>query len=274
VKSLYETMTYSFLTKLTNASNNVDIEQLTDMGLSPEQADRISRLPHAYLLKLCSFQNIIDITIDEELLSIAIERGSKQQRRFGDIPDMNITNTLLSNLATHASDPDEYRFLFQNLNLSPKFIPILASYSLLDILAVVKTGIIWYEITANSLKLEMALSQVEEAQLETELLRTLIKRDASFPMINALTGMGKAVFIDMRKAMGVPVTKGGPPRRLTDEEHEVLYYAWNETEGEPLPKRCLAVSKAIDNIPLRHIWPYLSKMIKNEIPQFERVTTW
>ena len=274
MKSLYATMTYSFLTKLTNASSNVDIEELTDMGISPEQADRISRLPHAYLQKLCSSHNIIEISIDEELLSKALERGSKCERHIGDVPDMGITNTLLSSLATHASDPEEYRFLFQTLNLSPKFIPILATYSLNDILAVCRTGIVWYEITANSLKLDMALSLVEEAQLETELLRTLIQRDASFPMINALTGMGKAVFQDMRKAMGVPITKGGPPRRLTDEEHEALYYAWNDTEGESLPKRCLSVSKAIDDIALRHIWPYLSQMIRNEIPEFDRVTTW
>lgn len=264
MQSLYTDMTYSFLTKLVHMSTNADIESISEMGVSAEQADIITALPHSDLRKLSRIYQLIDIDVDVELLDKAISLARDGVRQHVDIPDMDVTHKLLSNIASLAADEHESSSLAYKFNLSQRKVQEIAKLNLLDTLAIARTGIVWYEIIANEIKLPMALEFIAESHREAHSINQLVIGDASFPMVQALTGMGKAAFQEMRKSLNAPKTLGGPPRRLSDDEQVLAWHVWNQTKDQYTIERCLSVSKTLNNIALRHLWPTLSGWIDKE----------
>ncbi|WP_292398586.1 MULTISPECIES: STY4526/YPO1902 family pathogenicity island replication protein [unclassified Methylophaga] len=264
MQSLYTNMTYSFLTKLINTSLNADIESIHDMGVTVEQVEMISSLPHGDLYKLSRIYQLIDIHVDVTLLDKAISLAKNGIRNIGDVQDMDITHKLLRTLSTLSADETEIDNLTQKFEIPLRNVRELAAMTLQDTLAIARTGIVWYEITANEIKLPMALEYIIESQREAEAIKQLIVKDASWPMVHALTGMGKAAFQEMRKSLNAPKTMGGPPRRLSDDEEVLVWNAWNTSTGKYPLERCLEVSKTLNDIALRHLWPTLSAWLENE----------
>ena len=72
MQSLYTDMTYSFLIKLMDASLIVDKERITELGLTTDQVEVITALPHSDLYKLSRIYRLIDISVNELALTKAI----------------------------------------------------------------------------------------------------------------------------------------------------------------------------------------------------------
>jgi hypothetical protein len=264
VQSLYTNMTYSFLTKLINTSLNADVESLSESGVTIKQVEILASLQHSDLFKLSKIYQLIDIYVDVPLLDKAISLAKNGVRSYGDVENMDITHKFLSQLSTLSADEHERLTLTSKFDLPPEKVKQLAAMNLHDTLAISRTGIVWYEITANEHKLPMALEFILETKRETEAINQLIIKDASWPMFLALTGMQRSVFQEMRKTLNAPKTLGGPPRRLTDMEEVVAWNAWKESAGKNPLERCLAVSQMLNDIALRHIWPTLSEWMDKE----------
>jgi uncharacterized protein DUF2857 len=274
VQSLYTKMTYSFLTKLINTSLNSEIESIHDMGVTIDQVEKIASLTHGDLYKLSRIYQLIDIHIDIDLLDKSISLAKEGIRHSSDVQDMDITHKLLRSLSTFAADDAESANLTKKLDIPAKKVRELAVMNLQDTLAIARTGLVWYEITANEIKLPMALEYILESQREAEAINQLIVKDASWPMVHALTGMGKAAFQEMRRNLNAPKTLGGPPRRLTDHEEILAWNAWKSCTGKYPLDRCLEVSKTLNDIALRHLWPTLSEWMKNEETQEKQSVAW
>ncbi|WP_330109787.1 STY4526/YPO1902 family pathogenicity island replication protein [Methylophaga thalassica] len=264
MQSLYTDMTYSFLIKLMDASLIVDKERITELGLTTDQVKVITALPHSDLYKLSRIYRLIDISVNELALTKAISLAKDNVRCRNDIENMDVTHKLLRNLSTLSAHETESKSLSQLFNLSNKIISQLASMTIQDTLAIARTGIVFYDITANEVKLAMALEYIQEARREEEAISHLIVNDASWPMVNALTGMSRALFQEMRKSLNAPKTLGGPPRRLTEEEEILAWNSWASTAEKTPLERCIAVSQTLNTIALRHLWPTLSEWMKEE----------
>jgi len=264
VQSLYTDMTYSFLVKLMDASLISDKERITELGFTPVQVNVISNLPHSDLYKLSRIYKLLDISINEIYLTKAINQAKENVRCRSDIENMDITHKLLRNLSTLSAHETESKSLSELFNLSNKIISQLASMTIQDTLAIARTGIVFYEISANEFKLAMALEYIQESRREEEAINHLIVKDASWPMVHALTGMSRALFQEMRKSLNAPKTLGGPPRRLTEEEEIIAWNSWVKTANKTPLERCITVSQTLNDIALRHLWPTLSEWLKNE----------
>lgn len=264
MQSLYTDMTYSFLVKLMDTSLISDKERITELGFTTVQVNIISNLPHSDLYKLSRIYKLLDISINEIFLTKAINQAKENVRCRSDIENMDVTHKLLRNLSTLSAHETESKSLSQLFNLSNKIISQLASMTIQDTLAIARTGIVFYDITANEVKLAMALEYIQEARREEEAISHLIVNDASWPMVNALTGMSRALFQEMRKSLNAPKTLGGPPRRLTEEEEILAWNSWASTAEKTPLERCIAVSQTLNTIALRHLWPTLSEWMKQE----------
>ena len=264
MQSLYTDMTYSFLVKLMDTSLISDKERITELGFTPSQVKTISGLPHSDLFKLSRIYNLVDISIDEILLEKAINQGKQGIRIHGDIQNIDITHKLLRNLSTLAAHETESKTLNQLFKISNKTITQLSKMSIQNTLAIARTGIVFYDITANEIKLAMALEFIQESRREEEAINQLIVKDASWPMVHTLTGMSRALFQEMRKSLNAPKTLGGPPRRLTEEEEIIAWNSWIDATGKSPLERCIVVSQRLNSIGLRHLWPTLSEWLKKE----------
>lgn len=264
MQSLYVEMSYNFFTKVVDASLSMDIEHIARMGVSPEQASTLTSLSHSDVIKLSRIYQLIDIEVDERLLQLAMKKASAGEMTYGDIADKDMTIKLLSCLSTAASDDADSNQLKSTLNISSETVQQLSRLNVVDTLTISRTGIIWYSITAKETKLAMALEFIEAENRERASLDELIKQDASWPMVNALTGMSRSVFQQMRKTLNAPKSLGGPPRRLTEEEEIKAWNVWKESAGKNDVERCLAVSKLLNDMALRNIWPTISEWLEME----------
>lgn len=265
MQTLYASVSFSFLRKVEEATLSNDKEAVYNLGLDPEQADQISKMRAADVFKLARIYQLVNIEIDEELLKHSIEQAEQGITVQANIPDAELTGELLRNLSNEAMDSFNHELMTKEFGLSSDMLDTLATLSLSQISSIIKTGTVFYDISADEYRLPMALDFIAEQNREEESLSRLIEADASFPMVNALTGIHKKAFQLMRKKKGLMQTSasGGAPKQLDQEQAHIAYNAWVQSSGKPMIERCLAVHEAV-NVGLRHLWPRIEEFRRYE----------
>lgn len=263
MQTLYTNVTFSFLKRLERATLNNDLEQIIDLGVTPEQADTIASFRPVDIFKLSRIYQVVDIQIDEEAFDKAINQANDGSFTLNDNDSAEMSGDLLRALASLSTELETTQRIQKQFNLSDEAIYKLSSLTLSDIANIIRTGIVFYEITANEEKMALALEYVLQQNREEEAVAQLLSADASWPMVSYITGMSKNSFQALRKKMGLPSRLQGAPKQLSEEQSSAVYYAWLDSAQQPFLERCLAVHKATD-LSLRQLWPRIEELHRME----------
>ena len=263
MQTLYTNVTFSFLKRLEKATLNNDIEQIIQMGVSKDEANTIASFRPVDVFKLSRIYQIIDISIDETALEAAIKQAGEGTRSFTDNESAEIAGDLLRALSSLSTEPESVDRLQKHFSISEPTIYKLSSLTLIEIANIIRTGIVFYEISANEEKLSMAVEYVEQLNKEEATVEKLLSADASWPMVSFITGMSKNTFQAMRKRMDLPSRVAGAPKQLTEEQSSTFYYAWTKSKDKPFIERCLEVHEATQ-LSLRQLWPRIEELHRME----------
>lgn len=257
MQDLYTSVTFCFLRQLEQASLDNDIEAILSLGATQAQADKISALRAADVFKLARVVGIIDIEIDEDLLDVAIKSASSNTPPSDKIANAEMTGELLRSLSRLTSEMENYGPLQKFINISDETISNIADLTLSEINNIVRSGINFYEITANEVKMAMAIDYVIEQTIERDAISNLMRAGASWPMLNELTGMSKNAYSKMRAQLELPGRAGGAPKNISEQQSIEAYELWQKNQNKPIIQRVLDIHKAI-GVELRDLWPTLN----------------
>ncbi len=91
-------------------------------------------------------------------------------------------------------------------------------------------------------------------ELEQDALQDdLIRHEAPISMLTSLYGMSTAEYIQRQKLLGIPAHGAGRPAQLSDEDQEIVWQCWRDTDGESIAQHYLAVARETKH-PLRSLW--------------------
>lgn len=270
----FEGVAQSFIKQILDASHNGDIEYYEEIGLSQDQVSRLERLSMNDTLNLCQSNGTIDIEIDDELLNHAIKIARDGLHRLDTTnPSHSETTERLVYAFSHSDFDHSHRQNKQIITgIEPATIELIKELSVRQIRTLCLTGIEFYTITVNDIFFEAALSYVESTAKEENTIKELIRRDASWPMINYLAGMEKRPFQRMRKRYGLTELRGGAPKQLTDDQSVKVWTTWQESHELGIADRCLKVGREVDTA-MRNVWPTLQRLIETGTIDDPKVTS-
>lgn len=266
MQDLYTNVTFSFLRQMEQASLDNDIEAILSLGASQAQVDKVSQLRAADVFKLARVIGIIDINVDEELLDIAINRSMDHTPPSPNNPNAEMTGELLRSISRLASELDNYASLQKFIDISDQTISKIADLTLSQINNIVRSGLNFYEITANEVKMDMAIDYVIEQTSERDAISNLMKAGASWPMLNELTGMSKNAYSKMRAQLELPGRAGGAPKSISEKQSIEAYNLWQQNQSKPIIQRVLDIHKAI-GVELRDLWPTINEYRQLEVKE-------
>jgi len=249
VKSISREMAFCLFNKVCDLAETADIEKLIELGVTPEQANNIAKLKPSHIIRM---NECVELTIDQDLIVEAIQ-GNMDTWSKNTGYHINTSAFLLNKLGLMACEPHPPQDL-QDLNLAPSLIQILADATAMDFKRAAKSGIKFYKLSANESRLELTLSILMEEIKEEAIINKLIIGDASLAMLSAIAGTRKRWFTEQRTRLNVPLSSGGPPAKLNDDDDILAYRVWSDNLDLPLPERFLKVYEALNNIALRDIW--------------------
>lgn len=263
----FETVFQSFINQILDASHSGDIEYFEEAGLSQDQVARLERLSINDTLNLCQTNRTINIEIDDDLLQHAIQSANEgianSNYDTGNQTYSETTERLLFAIS-HTNFDHSHRQNQQVITgIEPATIELIKELSVRKIRALCKTGFTFYRITADSFFFEAALSHAETTAREENAIRELVQRDASWPMINYLTGMDKRPYQRLRKRFGLTEMRGGAPKQLSEDESVKVWEIWHSHSDLGVAYRCLKISRELDTA-MRNVWPVLHKLIEGK----------
>ena len=108
------------------------------------------------------------------------------------------------------------------------------------------------QITVDVEKLAMFVSNIKTIEEENNAALEFVKRDASMPLMEKLFGIGPTEFAAMRKAVGMPPSKGGKPTGSIEDRLEILAIWDSLDDVEDLRQKYLQVAD-MSSLSLRSI---------------------
>lgn len=261
MQDLYTKLAYRFLSHLTYTVSATDREEIARLGVTAAQANQIASLSLVELNTLSGMSDLVIIEIDEDLLKLAIEQSKQGVGAWTEEINLDVSLELLNALSALSSDEAHISKVEKKFGLSRTIVLELSKTTLIESIAISRTGIVWFDITANQEQLHRGLNYITSERAHQEKIHSLIRLDASWPCVRALTGMSKRQFQELRKIHQTPKRAGGAPRGLTVAEEHAVWAAWqNSASLEPID-RFLATSREAGEIPLRLLWPVLSRLL-------------
>jgi len=97
------------------------------------------------------------------------------------------------------------------------------------------------DVTINLEQLEMLVGNIKQIEALTNGAIEFIKRDASTPLIRKVFGLASCEVVALKKACGIPTSKGGKPRCSIEERYDILS-AWESCDSYDDRERYLQVS--------------------------------
>lgn len=266
LSSIFTDMTYCLFNTVSELARSNDVENLVELGVTQEQANYISMLRP---IQIARMKNCINLNIDHDLLIEALDSDVEADDEELKL-HVNTAALLLNRLGLISANNDVPTEV-KEFDLPPNVIYRLSISSAGDFRRTARTGIKFFTLTANEQNLTMTLEHLIEEMHHEYVIDQLILADASHSMLNALTGIRKRWFTEQRNRHNMPVSAGGPPRKLSFEDEILAYQVWTKSAALPIAERCLEVHKSLGNIALRDSWTSIQKWIDyDNIP--ERIT--
>jgi len=262
VSSIFTDMTYCLFNTVSELARSSDMEKLIELGITLDQANNIATLRP---IQIARMKACIDLKINHELLIEALDSGTES---CDDELVLHInTAALLLNRLGLISANNDVPIEVKELNLPANVVYRLSISSAEDFRRAARTGIKFFSLTANEDNLTITLEHLLEEMRHEDVLDQLILADASFSMLNAITGIRKRWFTEQRNRHNMPVSAGGPPTKLSFEDEIVAYQVWTKNAGLPVAERCLEVHKSLGDIALRDSWTSIKNwLIYDEMP--------
>lgn len=260
---MHEEVALIFLRRLVILTHSQNRELITDYGFTGNQARLISNLKPSGVNRLIQLVKCITIKIDSALLVEAITSPAYEREQSPPNDHLEVSATILKHLSLiieQSSTPGQ----LQITGVNDEAKHAVSKITLLEISQVVNTGIIFYQIEALTDNIDATLAFIAQEEEQEALFNKLVQANASFSMMNAITGIKKAQFRNYRLKYNFPTTQGGMPAKLSESEEMQARKAWLNSKSLQVEARCLAVYNAMSNVSLRDIWTSMSEWYEQD----------